>query len=328
LFGGLLAFQFAEWLGEFLISDFRLAIVEAGAHDGRLAKDILAWLQRRRLALFDRIEYWIIEPSAHRQAWQWETLNEFAPCVRWVTDFRAFGGDSFAAPGNSQSTTCRDSARARRVGNRQSLRGVIFSNELLDAMPVHRLGWDAQRREWFEWGVALDRGKFVWVRLSGRTALLNLPCELLDVLPDGFTTEICLAAEEWWREAAGVLKQGKLLTLDYGLNAEEFFAPQRANGTLRAYHRHHLAADVLANPGEQDLTAHVNFTAIQRAGEEAGLKTDMFAPQTQLLTRIAQRAWQAGSDFGPWTSAHTRQFQTLTHPDHLGRSFRVLVQSK
>jgi SAM-dependent MidA family methyltransferase len=115
--------------------------------------------------------------------------------------------------------------------------------------------------------------------------------------------------------------------LDYGLEAEEFFAPHRADGTLRAYHRHHLTADVLANPGEQDLTAHVNFTAIGNAGEAAGLKTELDEAQSKFLTRIATRAWEKGSNFGEWTAAHTRQFQTLTHPEHMGRAFRVLVQS-
>ena len=86
--------------------------------------------------------------------------------------------------------------------------------------------------------------------------------------------------------------------------------------------------DVLAHPGEQDLTAHVQFHRDSAAGESAGLKTEMFVSQAQFLTGIAQRVWQEGSDFGPWTGEHTRQFQTLTHPEHLGRAFRVLVQSQ
>ncbi len=324
LFGELLAFQFAEWLGALPIADCRLPIVEAGAHDGRLAKDILAWLRLRRPGLFEHVEYWIVEPSARRQEWQRETLKEFESCVRWFGDLHSLATISTWPAANRQSA----------IGNPQSVSGVIFSNELLDAMPVHRLGWDAKRREWFEWGVTLDGDRFVWARLNEQSGICNLqseiryaPRELLAVLPDGFTTEICPAAEQWWHGAASVLKQGKLLTLDYGLSTEEFFTPQRANGTLRAYQRHHLADDVLANPGEQDLTAHVNFTAIQRSGEAAGLKTEMFASQAQFLTGIAQRAWREGSDFGPWMRDHTRQFQTLTHPDHLGRSFRVLLQS-
>jgi len=318
LFGELLAFQFAEWLEELPVADCRWLIVEAGAHDGRLAKDILTWLRLRRLGLFERIEYWIVEPSARRQEWQREVLKEFEPRVRWFGNFHSLATILPWPAANPQSA----------IGNPQSVCGVIFSNELLDAMPVHRLGWDTKRREWFEWGVTLAGEEFVWIRLADKPAISNLPPELLDVLPDGFTTEICPAAESWWREAASVLKQGKLLTLDYGLSVEEFFAPQRANGTLRAYHHHRLSDDVLANPGERDLTAHVNFTAIQRAGEGANLKTETFASQTQFLTGIAQRAWQEGGNFGPWTREHTRQFQTLTHPDHLGRSFRVLVQSR
>ena len=90
LFGQLLAFQFAEWLEDIAESaDCGLRIVEAGAHDGKLARDILTWLQSNRPELFDQIEYWIIEPSARRQEWQSETLKEFAPRVRWFAGFQS-----------------------------------------------------------------------------------------------------------------------------------------------------------------------------------------------------------------------------------------------
>ena len=306
LFGELLAYEFAQWLQELPMADGRLRIVEAGAHDGKLARDIAGWLCHHRGQLFERVEYLIIEPSTRRQAWQRETLKEFGSKVRWSRDL------STSAP----STIC----------------GVIFSNELLDAMPVRRLGWDAKRREWFEWGVAFDRDQFVWARMPAilePSSLVFYPSrDLANVLPDGFTTEVCPDADVWWRLAARALRHGKLLTLDYGLGAEEFFTPQRANGTLRACHRHRFVDDVLANPGEQDLTAHVNFTAIQRAGEAVGLKTEALVSQAKFLTGIAQRAWAEGSDFGSWTQERTRQFQTLTHPDHLGRPFKVLLQSR
>jgi SAM-dependent MidA family methyltransferase len=212
--------------------------------------------------------------------------------------------------------------------------GIIFSNELLDAMPVHRFGWDAARKAWFEWGVALDAGRFVWAKLPEAPATQDqlrkteLPEALLNVLPDGFVAELCPAADAWWRKAAGLLREGKLLTLDYGLTAEELFAPERTRGTLRAFFRHHLNDELLSNAGDQDLTAHVNFTALQSAGESAGLNTTMFASQEKFLTQIAQRTFQRPVDFDEWTSARTRQFQTLTHPEHLGRSFRALVQSR
>ena len=157
---------------------------------------------------------------------------------------------------------------------------------------------------------------------------LTLAPELLAVLPDGFTLELCPAARHWWRQAAAALRHGQLLTLDYGLTAEQILAPERSQGTLRAYHRHRVSPDLLAHPGDQDLTAHVNFTQLQLAGESAGLRTDSLSSQTQFLTAIAGQTWESASRFGEWTPSLTRQFQTLTHPEHLGRPFRVLVQSR
>jgi SAM-dependent MidA family methyltransferase len=204
---------------------------------------------------------------------------------------------------------------------------ILFSNELLDAMPVRRLGWDAKEKRWFEWGVALAGEKFIWSRLEHSE--FRIPnSELEAILPDGFIIETSPAAESWWREAAGILKQGKLLAVDYGFAAEEQFSPGRLNGTLRAYHRHHVTDDVLANPGEQDLTAHVNFSAIQKVGEEAGLNTESLCSQSQFLTRIVERIFKQPAAFGEWGAKQTRQFQTLTHPEHLGRAFRILLQSR
>jgi SAM-dependent MidA family methyltransferase len=100
------------------------------------------------------------------------------------------------------------------------------------------------------------------------------------------------------------------------------------NGTLRAYHRHHVTTDLLANPGEQDLTAHVNFSAIQAAGESAGLQTESFCTQPQFLTRIVEKIFKQPPSFGEWGPKQTRQLQSLTHPEHLGRAFRVLIQSR
>jgi SAM-dependent MidA family methyltransferase len=309
LFGQLLAFQFAEWLETLDSQASPLKLVEAGAHDGRLAKDILGWLQVKRPKLFEQIEYWIIEPSARRQEWQKETLKDFTPRVRWFESFR-----SISSP-NPKS----------EIQN-PKLSGIIFSNELLDAMPVRRLGWDAQNKKWFEWGVTVEGNKLIWAKIQPSAFSLQ-PSALESVLPDGYTLETCPAAENWWREAASVLGHGKLLAIDYGFTAAELFSPNRRHGTLRAYFRHHASDDLLANVGEQDLTAHVNFSAIQAAGEFAGLKTETFSTQSQFLTLILEKILLEKS-FGEWTSAQARQFQTLTHPEHLGRAFRVLVQSR
>ena len=156
----------------------------------------------------------------------------------------------------------------------------------------------------------------------------STPPALRAVLPDGYTTEVCPAAIKWWQQAAFVLDFGKLLTIDYGLTEQEFFAPHRTEGTLRAYHKHRPSNDLLAQPGEQDLTAHLNFPALQQAGEAAGLKTEELVSQTQFLTSIASRLWSKAKPTVAWTAGQKRQFQTLTHPDHLGRAFRVLVQAR
>ena len=331
LFGELLAFQFAQWLEEW--ESGAVHIMEAGAHDGRLARDILTWMRKHRPDLFRRLEYWIVEPSNIRQKWQQRTLGDFTTQARWATDL----GKLSPIPHS-----------ALRIPHSRRVRGVIFANELLDALPVQRLGWNAKTRTWFEWGVAFSEGEFVWTKLSegrrpksegrnpkaeGRNqkweqpGITGLPAALLDVLPDDFTVELCPAGEEWWRQASSTLERGKLLTIDYGLEAEEFFAPDRKEGTLRAYHRHQLTPNVLANPGEQDITAHVNFTALQAAGTSAGLKTDTFATQAQFLTAIAAQIWKDETLHDKWSSECVRQFQTLTHPEHLGRAFKVLLQS-
>jgi SAM-dependent MidA family methyltransferase len=159
-------------------------------------------------------------------------------------------------------------------------------------------------------------------------ALSEWPAELTSALPDGFTTEVGLAAAKWWRAAARALRSGRLLAIDYGLAADGYFTPERARGTLRAYQRHHASDDLLARPGEQDLTAHVNFTAVRRAGESEGLRTDVFQTQEQFLAGMLREIEREPDSFGEWTSKESRQFQTLAHPEHLGRPFRVLVQSR
>lgn len=118
------------------------------------------------------------------------------------------------------------------------------------------------------------------------------------------------------------------MTLDYGLNQDEFVAPQRAMGTLRAYQRHRHCESLLANAGDQDLTAHVNFSAIQIAGELAGLKTELFSTQANFFAEIMKKFWPEAERAGLWTNGRAREFQTLVHPEHLGRSFRVLIQAR
>jgi SAM-dependent MidA family methyltransferase len=325
LFGQLLARQFTEWLQARSLarsnprpptktgarSPFQL--VEAGAHDGRLALDILSWFETNRPGLLRKMEYWILEPSTAAREAQRQLLKPFQSRVRWSQGWADFplGG------------VC----------------GIIFCNELLDAFPVARLGWNAGGKTWFEWRVTWSGDRFAWARgpgpdwtelgETGRPSFWQtLPLALQALLPDGFTIEICPAARAWWSQAAANLKRGKLLTFDYGLESIDFLAPHRTQGTLRSYRAHRLVPDPLADPGAQDLTAHVNFSVLKEAGEKAGLTTEFFDTQAAFLTRIADRAAHRRPAFEPWTAVQRRQFQTLTHPDYLGQAFRVLAQGR
>src|SRR3954464_2767243 len=214
LFAELLAFQFAEWLQE--LGNRPFALVEAGAHDGSLARGILSWLRAHRPEVLERITYYIVESSEERKGWQTRQLDIFARQIRWV----------------------------ERLDLLPALHGIIFSNELLDAMPVHRFTWRAAQREWRETGVGLEGDQFVWADLSVpaldlasefSAAGFEFPEELQAVLPEGYCIELSPEARQWWRGAADRLENGKLLTIDYGLEAQEFLAPQRQRGTLRSY---------------------------------------------------------------------------------------------
>lgn len=308
-FGELLAFQFGEWL-----QDIRKAgepkanspvrLVEAGAYNGQLAKDILGWIQAWRPELYAALEYCICEPSKRLRERQAAALAEYQGKVRWAPALSELPGE---------------------------VEGVVFSNELLDAMPVRRFAWDKEKSQWFEWGVSLRAGSFVWAKRVDyvpSAEILSPPVELLAVLPDGYIWETSPAAKQWWRSACTRLKRGRIVTFDYGLLEEQLLSPERTGGTLRTYSKHRVGDNLLAHPGEADITAHVNFSDIQSAGEEAGLNTEAFCSQEKFLVSVAEQTWKVPTRFPIWDAKRRRQFQTLVHPQHLGRPFQVLVQSR
>ncbi len=300
VFGQLLAFRFAKWLGAI---DGPVRIAEAGAHDGSLAGDILEWLAANDEPLFSRLTYTIAEPSAKRRSWQAKRLAKFAEKIEWH--------DTLA--------------------DTPEICGVIFSNELLDAFPAHRIGWDAAKRDWFEWAVGWRDGAFRWEQIdrdgaAWRALLPAWPSELLDVLPGRYTTELSPKANAWWRTAADKLAAGKLIAFDYGHGPGDWPAANQPAGTVRGYRDQKLVDDILANPGEQDLTAHANFGLAKSEGEAAGLQTERFTSQERFLNGTFAEMLQTAHALGQ--AIDVRQLQTLTHPAQMGRPFRVLVQSR
>jgi len=312
VFGQCLAARFTAWLDALDAARPR-QLIELGPHDGRLARNLLDALATVAPSTFARLEYVLVDPSPRRRAWQAELLAPHRERVRWVADLAEL------APGT--------------VG------GVIFGNEFFDALPVHRLGWDAAARAWFEWRVGWDGARFCWVRsppdgtrdfpgaelreaLAAEYPALGEP-SVQAVLPDGFTVEVCPAARALWTAAARALGTGWLVALDYGPDREAL-RPERPEGTLRAFTRHHQTADVLAEPGEQDLTADVNFPGLAAAGEGADRQTVPLCAQGRFLVEaLREQPLAAG-----WSAAQRRQFQTLIHPQHLGERFKVLVQTR
>jgi SAM-dependent MidA family methyltransferase len=289
LFGELLAFQFAKWLEAI---DGSIQLIEVGAHNGQLSSDILNALKQWHPITYENVSMIIVEPSNQHEQWQAEALAEHKGKVKW-----------------------RDQIP-------EKFKGIFFCNELLDAFPVQRLGWDADGKTWFKWGVASRGRRFSWQRME------NLPVRFgfEEVIPDGYVTVQSSRSEVFWARVSGALSEGRIMTVDYGLESDAFFDPPRENGTLRAYYRHQITDDLLARVGEQDLTTSVNFSNLRKAGKSAGLKSEPMLTQEQFLIGIFEQTLKQHGRFPEWTAKRRRQFQTLIHPEHLGRQFRVLQQ--
>jgi SAM-dependent MidA family methyltransferase len=287
--------------------DGEVQLIEAGAHDGQLARDVLDYLREYERSVFRRLEYVIVEPSFARAQKQFETLARYGGKVRWVRDWSEL----------------------------EEYRGICFSNELFDAMPVHVFRWEAEQKRWREWGVTTVREHFHWKPLpeekenvNAQKLLARLPEELRAVLPNQFTVEISPEGVSWWLRAAHALAEGWLMTADYGLLQDDFFLPHRSRGTLRAYSKHRAVGNLFDAVGEQDITAHVNFSLLIGAGESAGLTTEKFLHQDQYLKRIVEQVVTSPMSFPLWTAMRYRQLTSLMHPEHLGRGFKVLVQHR
>ncbi|MGB9601748.1 MAG: class I SAM-dependent methyltransferase [Verrucomicrobiia bacterium] len=315
IFGYLLAFRFNKWFSQFKtqnngIND--LYLIETGANGGLLAVDILTWFQNYNKNTFNRIKYLIIEPSVRRREWQKQNTKNFSEKILWF--------DSL------------NDAHQSLSGNTFELSAVaiIFSNELLDSFPVHRLVWDAKLKRWFEIGICLggDCLKYIRIDLSDECLgyVKKIDETILEFIPDGFSFEISLKALDWWKNAGEFLKRGKLVAIDYGYTTEGILNPLYIQGTFRGYSRHHINDEWLKNPGYQDLTADVNFSLVIEKGESAGLKTEFFGTQEEFFISIVK-------EFDPerlpdWFRQNLSKFKTLIHPDHFGRQMKVLVQYK
>jgi SAM-dependent MidA family methyltransferase len=177
--------------------------------------------------------------------------------------------------------------------------------------------------------VGVDGARLIWTDQPVEDAELIQVIEGLN-LPaiEGYTTEINQRARDWISRVAGVMSRGYVLTIDYGYPASIYYAPLRTGGTLTARVKHQVVDDVLAGPGGCDITSHVDFTALARAGEAAGLETLGFVDQQRFLTGVAHDELSGAEGPQVKIEENPGAWQTLTHPEHFGARFHALVQAK
>ncbi|MEG4454317.1 class I SAM-dependent methyltransferase [Microcoleus sp. N9_A1] len=267
-FAEVLADQFVE-MWEILDRPFNFAIVEMGAGRGNFAENVLQYLQRQHPDLFKSLTYIIVEISPILQAEQRQILSDIK-CVKWC-DWDEI------------------------VNN--SILGCFFSNELVDALPVHQfILEEGQVREIY---VAAEtpnneQKEIKFIEVIGEVSTPKI-AEYLDwvgidlsasVYGDGYRSEVNLAALDWMSTVAQKLQRGYLLTIDYGHPAHRYYNPRRREGTLQCYYRHRYHSNPYINVGRQDLTAHVDFTALEKQGELCGLDVVGFTQQALFLMAL------------------------------------------
>lgn len=268
-------------------------VMEFGAGTGALAEGVLRELDALGL---DQTQYRILEVSADLRARQAERLAPFGSRVQWLD----------ALP--------------------HAFAGCVLANEVLDAMPVSLFCWsDAGAVQ--ERGVSLDADQhFVWADRPASPALAAAVADRMPALP-GYVSEINLQGEAWMTAMGGWLERGAALLVDYGFPRSEYYHPQRAGGTLMCHLRHHAHGDPFTAPGLQDITAHVDFTAMADAALAAGLQVLGYTSQARFLMNAGLMDLLAQldpSDAQAYAAA-VAPVQKLLSEAEMGELFKVLA---
>ena len=303
VFGRLLARQFHE-MWTILDRPQPFTLVEAGAGTGRLAKQVLDSARESLREFYGAIRYVAVERSAVRRTVHIQNLEDHIENGRF----------------------CSSQELPAEIPN-----GCIFSNELFDAFAVHRV--QPANEELREIYVTHAQNEFR--EELGPLSSIAI-AEYFDAqgitLREGQMAEVNLAACSWIEDAARRLHHGFVLTIDYGHEAQQLYDERHMRGTLLAYDRHRAGEDFYRAPGARDLTAHVNFTALDLWGARSGLVRAGFTSQTNFLLALARHSNFAALET-TGASEHDRiaarsQFKTLIHPEGMGETFKVLVQQK
>lgn len=297
IFGAMIGRQIEEcWLA--LGNPLPFTIVEMGAGSGHLAKDMLSYLSNR--LIYHSLRYIIVERNPFARAVQQERLTEFGSCLSWIGSL-----DELTEP----------------------VTGCFVSNELLDAFPVRIVQMDGCFEEIH---VAEYDGEFVEAGRPCSPEVLHYldtyAPDLASVFRPGDRTEVNLRTGPWLEAVSTKLREGFVLTIDYGYPASDYYCAERNRGTLLCYHEHELNDNPYQFVGEQDITAHVNFTALRRQGDEAGLHTVGYCPQgTYLISLGIDEVMQ---ELGEQDAFAAARIKNLILPDGMGESHKVLMQYK
>lgn len=306
LFAGALANQLAE-----IMALSAPHIIEAGAGTGRLAATLLLALEAMNAT---PVSYAILELSADLRERQAQLIQQKAPHladrVVWLDTLPT------------------------------AFSGAIIGNELIDAMPVHLVEWAEQGIQ--EIGVRWNQG-FAYSPRPANGKLLEVAQSIAndaeyrgDPLPAGYLSEINLAGPAWAASWGAILAQGALLLIDYGFPAHEFYHSDRNSGTLMCHYRHHAHSDPFYLPGLQDITTHVDFTALIAAAFPEGLELLGYASQGQFLLNCGildlldqQVTEQSDGDFGKAASIKAAaSVNKLILPQEMGELFKVIAMGK
>ena len=296
--GQLLARQ-AEELHHVLGRPTSLRLIEQGADAGWLARDILDAIQKYHPMLAQAVRLHLIEPHPKLEEKQRTTLESSARSfpIQWHPSLKEFSGPSIPC--------------------------LFYSSELVDSFPIRI--FSCRSGTWREKVVGWEDSRFVWQEQETDPATRSAIPQLSPPAVEGFTFEIRPGVAPWIRTLAAKVSQGLILTLDYGFVLEELFSPARAGGTLVSLRNHQRTTDPLADPGEQDLTAHVNFTELEELGSQEGLKSYGLTNFARGLTSLATPLL-TGKE--PLSESWIRNFRHLTHPSFFGHSHKILVQGK
>lgn len=288
-------------LDEILGHPDSFTVVEMGPGKGFLARDFLAACSRSPASLFHRLRYVLIERSPTMRNLQRHSLAQWMGAdgpVTWVENLSDLPA--------------------------QSAIGLFLSNELVDAFAVHRIQIVNGRPQ--EIYVDSEGGRFI--ETMGPLSVPELEQYLHRVAPalaDGYRTEVNLEALTWIREVARCLARGLVITIDYGHTAQDLYSPDRKRGTLLCYYHQTASEDPYSRVGEQDMTAHVDFTSLAAVGEETGLSTTGFTNQMSFLMGLgAEQMLEAMQPESPEFFAAIQ----LLRSEGMGRTFKVLIQHK